>query len=124
MQVAGMVGEGRRSSEDPVDAVAVLVARELWPWLCPHACIQPGVPAMMTMMSRVCLLWGRSTTSGVVSRVLHQLKPEAQANHRSHTAVLHSRGEGYQRWGVRWRRQIWQTWKRSERRMAAVTPLE
>ena len=28
MQVMGVVGEGRRSSEDPVDAVAVLVAGE------------------------------------------------------------------------------------------------
>ena len=42
MQVMGVVGEGRRSSEDPVDNVAVLVAGELWPWLCPHACIQPA----------------------------------------------------------------------------------
>ena len=42
MQVMGVVGEGRRSSEDPVDAVAVLVAGELWSWLCPHACIEPA----------------------------------------------------------------------------------
>ena len=33
---------------------------------------------------------GQVTTSGVIARVLCQLKPEAQASHCSHTAVLHS----------------------------------